>query len=122
MCALTCVAELQTLSAELCRWVEDVLDFSAVDVEFSGNGAPTLTWLSLDPLVPLGSSGRDSVQGLPLPPGLILDYQHGVFAVLGARIFDGAGDRGYLLARAHPSGGWTQWLSGEPAPGGEGGP
>jgi hypothetical protein len=82
-----------------------------------------VTWLSLDPLVPLGPSGRDSVQGLPLPPGLIRDYQHGgVFAVLGARIFDGAGDRGYLLARAHPSGGWIQWLSGEPAPGGEGGP
>ena len=73
----------------------------------------SVIWLSLDPLVPLGPSGRDSVQGLPLPPGLIRDYQHGgVFAVLGARIFDGAGDRGYLLARAHPSGGWIQWLSG----------
>ena len=88
----------------------------------AGRGRP-VTWLSLDPLVPLGPLGRDSVQGLPLPPGLIRDYQHGgVFAVLGARIFDGAGDRGYLLARAHPSGGWIQWLSGEPAPGGEGGP
>ncbi len=88
----------------------------------AGRGRP-VTWLSLDPLVPLGPSGRDSVQGLPLPPGLIRDYQHGgVFAVLGARIFDGAGDRGYLLARAHPSGGWIQWLSGEPTPGGEGGP
>jgi len=88
----------------------------------AGRGRP-VTWLSLDPLVPLGPSGRDSVQGLPLPPGLIRDYQHGgVFAVLGARIFDGAGDRGYLLARAHPSGGWIQWLSGEPAPGREGGP
>ncbi len=82
-----------------------------------------VTWLSLDPLVPLGPSGRDSVQGLPLPPGLIRDYQRGgVFAVLGARIFDEAGDRGYLLARAHPSGGWIQWLSDEPAPGREGGP
>jgi hypothetical protein len=86
----------------------------------AGRGRP-VTWLSLDPLVPLGPSGRDSVQGLPLPPGLILDYQHGVFAVLGARIFDGADDRGYLLARAHPSGAWIQWLSSEPAPGGEGG-
>jgi hypothetical protein len=87
----------------------------------AGLGRP-VTWLSLDPLVPLGPSGRDSVQGLPLPPALIRDYQHGVFAVLGARTFDGAGDRGRLLARAHPSGGWIQWLSGEPAPGGEGGP
>ncbi len=82
-----------------------------------------VTWLSLDPLVPLGPSGRDTVQGLPLPPGLIRDYQHGgVFAVLGARTFDGAGDHGYLLARAHPSGGWIQWLDGGTAPAGEGGP
>jgi hypothetical protein len=76
-----------------------------------------VTWLSLDPLVPLGPAGHDSVQGLPLPPALIRDYQHdGVFAVLGARVFDEAGDRGRLLARAHPSGGWIQWLSGDPAP------
>jgi hypothetical protein len=81
-----------------------------------------VTWLSLDPLVPLGPSGHDSVQGLPLPPALIRDYQHGgVFAVLGARVFDGTGDRGRLLARAHPSGGWIQWLGGEPVPdGGDG--
>jgi hypothetical protein len=82
-----------------------------------------VTWLSLDPLVPLGPSGRDSVQGLPLPPALIRDYQHGgVFAVLGARTFDGTGDRGRLLARAHPSGGWIQWLSNArgPAAGGNG--
>jgi hypothetical protein len=77
----------------------------------AGRNRP-LTWLSLDPLVPLGPSGRDSVQGLPLPPALIRDYQHGgVFAVLGARTFDGADDRGRLLARAHPSGRWIQWLS-----------
>ncbi len=70
-----------------------------------------VTWLSLDPLVPLGPEGRDSVQGLPLPPALVRDYQrHGVFAVLGARSFrDGAG-RGRLLARAHPSGQWVEWL------------
>jgi hypothetical protein len=75
-----------------------------------------VTWLSLDPLVPLGPSGRDSVQGLPLPSALIREYQHGgVFAVLGARTFDRTGDRGRLLARAHPSGGWVEWLAGEPA-------
>jgi hypothetical protein len=70
-----------------------------------------LTWLSLDPLVPLGPAGRDSVQGLPLPPALVSGYQHGgVFAVLGARTFDEAGGRGRLLARAHPSGQWIEWL------------
>ena len=86
----------------------------------AGRGRP-VTWLSLDPLVPLGPSGRHSVQGLPVPPALIRDYQHGVFAVLGARTFDGSRDHGRLLARAHPSGGWIQWLSGEPSPGGKDG-
>jgi hypothetical protein len=82
----------------------------------AGRGRP-VTWLSLDPLLPLGPSGRDSVQGLALPPALIRDYQHGgVFAVLGARTFDRTGDRGRLLARAHPSGGWVEWLAGAPAP------
>ncbi len=75
-----------------------------------------VTWLSLDPLVPLGPLGHDSVQGLALPAALIRDYQqHGVFAVLGARTFDGDTDRGRLLARAHPSGQWVEWLSPEPA-------
>ena len=71
-----------------------------------------VTWLSLDPLVPLGPSGTDSVQGLALPESLIRDYQRsGVFAVLGARTFDRTTDRGQLLARAHPSGAWIEWLS-----------
>ncbi len=76
-----------------------------------------VTWLSLDPLVPLGPSGRDSVQGIALPAGLVRDYQrHGVFAVLGERTFGGATrqggpDRARLLARAHPSGEWIEWLA-----------
>lgn len=71
-----------------------------------------VTWLSLDPLVPLGPSGSESVQGLGLPSWLIRDYQRsGVFAVLGARAFHGTADRGRLLARAHPSGKWIEWLS-----------
>jgi hypothetical protein len=70
-----------------------------------------VTWLSLDPLVPLGPSGRDSVQGLVVPDSLIADYQkHGVFAVLGARTFDQAAEAGRLLACAHPSGQWVEWL------------
>jgi hypothetical protein len=70
-----------------------------------------VTWLSLDPLVPLGPSGHDSVQDLELPPNLVEDYQqHGVFAVLGARTFDHGTDRARLLARAHPSGQWIEWL------------
>ena len=74
--------------------------------------ARPVTWVSLDPLVPLGPAGRDSVQGLAVPPALIRDYQRGgVFAVLGARTFDGDSDDGRLLGRAHPSGEWIEWLS-----------
>jgi hypothetical protein len=82
-----------------------------VDIMAAAGRTRAVTWLSLDPLVPLGPAGRDSVQGLPLPGPLIRDYQqHGVFAVLGARTFDGGTDRGRLLARAHPSGRWVEWL------------
>ena len=71
-----------------------------------------VTWLSLDPLVPLGPAGRDSVQDLPLPESLISDYaKHGVFAVLSARSFGGPRDDGQLLGRAHPSGQWIEWLA-----------
>jgi hypothetical protein len=76
----------------------------------AGRSRP-VTWLSLDPLVPLGPAGRDSVQSLPLPGWLIDDYQRaGVFAVLGARMFGGAPGDGLLLARSHPSGQWVEWL------------
>jgi hypothetical protein len=71
-----------------------------------------VTWLSLNPLVPLGPSGRDSVQGLAVPASVVADYQaHGVFAVLGARSFDRGSEGGTLLARAHPSGLWVEWLA-----------
>lgn len=70
-----------------------------------------VTWLSLDPLVPLGPTGRDSVQGIDLPPPLIDDYRRGVFAVLGARTFHRGTGSARLLARAHPSGRWVEWLS-----------
>jgi Uncharacterized protein conserved in bacteria (DUF2332) len=70
-----------------------------------------VTWLSLDPLVPLGPGGRESVQEIPVPPAVVRDYgQRGVFAVLGVRSFgDRAGSEG-LLARSHPSGRWIEWL------------
>ena len=76
----------------------------------AGRSRP-VTWLSLDPLVPLGPGGRDSVQGLPLPGWLVRDYARGVFAVLGARTFHRGDDQGQVLARAHPSGQWVEWLA-----------
>ena len=77
----------------------------------AGRARP-VTWLSLDPLVPLGPAGRDSVQGIDLPAPLIGDYRRrGVFAVLGARTFHAGTDSARLLARAHPSGRSVEWLS-----------
>jgi hypothetical protein len=71
-----------------------------------------VTWLSLDPLVPLGPAGRDSVQGLPVPAAVTgSGHRRGVFALLAARTFHRGTDRGRLLARAHPSGCWIDWLS-----------
>jgi hypothetical protein len=71
-----------------------------------------VTWLSLDPLVPLGRAARDSVQGIQLPAWMVADYrQNGLFAILGARTFDRGRETGRLLARAHPSGQWVEWLS-----------
>ena len=85
------------------------------DVLTSAGRSRKVTWLSLDPLVPLGPSGRHSVQGLALPGWLVRDYQrHGVFAVLGARTFHRGTSPGRLLARAHPSGQWIEWLTAEP--------
>ena len=51
------------------------------------------------------------MQGIGLPQPLIADYRRsGVFAVLGARTFRDGTDQGRLLARAHPSGQWIEWL------------
>ena len=83
-----------------------------IEVLADAGRARPVTWLSLDPLVPLGPRGRDSVQGLALPASLVSQYQQeGVFAVLGARSFGGAFGDAQLLARAHPSGQWIEWLS-----------
>jgi hypothetical protein len=83
-----------------------------VAVLSNGSRTRTVTWLSLDPLVPLGPSGRDSVQGLAVPDSVVADYREfGVFAVLGVRTFDQAAEGGRLLARAHPSGQWVDWIA-----------
>jgi hypothetical protein len=59
----------------------------------------------------LPTAGRDSVQGIDLPAPLIGDYRRsGVFAVLGARAFHAGTASVDLLARAHPSGRWVEWL------------
>jgi uncharacterized protein YndB with AHSA1/START domain len=49
--------------------------------------------------------------GVALPDWLVSDYQRtGVFAVLGERTFAAGAEHARLLARAHPSGQWVEWL------------
>lgn len=75
--------------------------------------ARDLAWISLDPLVPLGTAGRNSVQDLNVPDELVAGYQrHGVFALLGLVSFEHGHEGGAILAHAHPSGTSVTWLAG----------
>lgn len=70
-----------------------------------------VAWISLDPLVPLGTEGRRSVQGLDVPHTLVTEYQRGgVFALLSLLCVERGRRHGSLLGRAHPSGTSMSWL------------
>lgn len=70
-----------------------------------------LVWISLDPLAPLGTAGRHSVQGIDVPEHLVAESQQGgVFAILGLVVYSPKGARRSVLARAHPSGTSMMWL------------
>jgi hypothetical protein len=74
-------------------------------------GQRDIAWISLDPLVPLGAEGRSSVQGLEVPTRLVEEYrEEGVFGVLGLVEYRDSPGSTRLLARAHPSGTWLEWL------------
>jgi hypothetical protein len=70
-----------------------------------------LEWISVDPLVPLGPEGRDSVQGLPVPERAVEACRAGVTGVLGRlSVRDGA-ESGRVLGLAHPGAAWLEWLA-----------
>lgn len=70
-----------------------------------------IAWISLDPLVPLGTEGRDSVQGLDVPDLLVRRYQEdGVFGLLGLILYQSGRPRRWMLGTAHPSGTRLTWL------------
>ncbi len=67
-------------------------------------------WISVDPLVPLGPEGRDSVQGLPVPERALEASRAGVTGVVGRlSVRDGAVS-GRVLGLAHPGAAWLEWL------------
>ena len=70
-----------------------------------------LEWISVDPLVPLGSDATRTVQGLPVPDGWLADNRAGgVFGVIGRVSVRGGQRTAALLGRAHPGSAWLEWL------------
>jgi hypothetical protein len=70
-----------------------------------------VVWISVDPLVPLGAQGRESTQGLPVPPRALEATRAGVTGVVGHLTVraDGTTDGG-VLGLAHPGGAWLEWF------------
>ena len=70
-----------------------------------------MVWISVDPLVPMGRDATHSVLGLPAPPGLLeRNRRDGVFGVVGRVTYRGGRREGELLAIAHPSATWLEWM------------
>jgi hypothetical protein len=68
-------------------------------------------WISLDPLVPLGTTANRCVQDLPVDPELVeLNRAGGVFALLSLVGSIGGTRIERVLATAHPSGTRMTWL------------
>lgn len=69
-----------------------------------------LEWVSVDPLVPLGPDGRESVQGLPVPERALEACRAGVTGVLGRLSVRDGEVSGRVLGLAHPGATWLEWL------------
>ncbi len=99
-----------------------VLDsYTAVFLDDAGRAAMRATvdgahcdiaWISLDPLVPLGTAADRCVHDLPVDPELVArNRAGGVFAVLSLRGHIGGRTIRRILATAHPSGTRMRWLA-----------
>jgi hypothetical protein len=70
-----------------------------------------LDGVSVDPLVPMGRDTREDVLGLPVPAALVeRNRREGVFGVVGRLSYRNGQREGALLALAHPSAAWIEWL------------
>jgi hypothetical protein len=71
-----------------------------------------LDWISIDPLVPIGSAASRSVLGVPVPPALIeRGRREGVFGVIGRLAYRRGERTAALLGIAHPGGAWLEWFA-----------
>jgi hypothetical protein len=111
-------AAIETVPADALAVVLD--SYTAVFLDDAGRAALRATvdgagrdvvWISLDPLVPLGTTAERCVHDLPVDGDLIArNRAGGVFAVLSVRGHVGATTIGRVLATAHPSGTRMRWL------------
>jgi hypothetical protein len=70
-----------------------------------------VAWIALDPLVPLGTRARRTVQGVDAPARLVEQNRRGgVFAALSLVSYVDGYATSRLLATAHPSGTRMEWL------------
>jgi hypothetical protein len=75
-----------------------------------------VAWIALDPLVPLGTHARRTVQGADAPIRLVEQNRRGgAFAALSFVAYLDGNASSRLLATAHPSGTRTEWLDGASA-------
>ncbi len=71
-----------------------------------------LDWISIDPLVPMGSEANRTVLDIPAPPELIQRNRlEGVFGVIGRLEYRDARRSAALLGIAHPGAAWLEWLA-----------
>jgi hypothetical protein len=95
--------------------------YTAVFLDDAGRAAMRATadqagrdvvWISLDPLVPLGTTADRCVHDLPVDPDVVArNRAGGVFAVLSLRGTVGGTRLDRILATAHPSGTRMRWLA-----------
>jgi hypothetical protein len=75
-----------------------------------------VAWIALDPLVPLGTRARRTVQGVDAPDRLVEQNRRGgAFAALSLVAYLDGTASSRLLASAHPSGTRMEWLDGASA-------
>ena len=71
-----------------------------------------LDWISIDPLVPLGATARDTVLGGPAPQALVeRNRRDGVFGAISRLSYRSGQRQQELLGIAHPGAAWHEWLT-----------
>ena len=86
------------------RAFRDIVDRAGADRD--------LYWVSVDPLVPLGSRASRSVLGVGVPETLVeRNRREGVFGVIGRLSYRGGRGETALLGIAHPGAAWLEWLA-----------